>query len=70
MIEYTNECCDCSTPTYPCLGKLCPKYSVKTVFCDMCGEEIDSYYEYKNKEFCDKCILQILQEDHIIEERW
>ena len=57
MIKYENECCGCATSNYPCLGRECPNRNVPRLYCDKCGEEVDSLREYEGEQWCDDCIL-------------
>lgn len=56
MIRYENECCDCATGAYPCMGNQCPNLHVPHYYCDECGEE-DTLYEYDGRELCADCLL-------------
>jgi hypothetical protein len=60
MIKYENECCDCATPAYPCIGELCPNRRVPHYYCDECRSECDGeyehLYEYYGEELCLDCI--------------
>lgn len=66
MIKYCNECCDCAVPPYPCIGDACPLLRVKHVFCDICGADLEEYYEYESNELCEECLLAELQNNKII----
>ena len=57
MKQVFNECCDCATPGFPCLGSSCPNRNVERFFCDKCGAE-GRLYEYDGKELCDECLLE------------
>ena len=67
MITYFNECCECATPAYPCLGSSCPNRRVKHVFCDICKEDVDEWYNYGGEEICPSCIIDKLEKDGVIE---
>jgi len=41
MIQYEDECVGCP-PEMGCLGSMCPNRNVPRIYCDICGEEIDS----------------------------
>lgn len=59
MIKYENECCDCATGAYPCLGNSCPNINVPHYYCDECGvecNEIEHLYCYDGEELCLDCI--------------
>ena len=38
MTKYENECCDCATESYPCMGSACPNRNVKHLYCDKCKD--------------------------------
>lgn len=58
MTKYENECCNCSTESYPCIGNDCKMRAVPHYFCDKCEEEIDDIlYELDGREFCRECVL-------------
>ena len=59
MKVYLDECCDCSTPNYPCLGESCPKRRVLHTFCDICDEDIDGdVYEVEGEHLCEYCLKE------------
>ena len=60
MIRYENQCCDCATPGYPCIGSACPKRNVKIYICDDCGDEVEDLYYYDGEELCIDCIQKRL----------
>ena len=60
MIKYENECCDCSTPLYPCVGNSCSKLHVPHYYCDECESE-EQLYEFEGKELCLSCIEKRLE---------
>lgn len=55
-----NECCNCATENYPCLGKNCPRREVTRFYCDECREE-GVLYHYDGDELCISCILDRLE---------
>ena len=57
MRIFVNECCDCATPGYPCMGSACPRRSVEHFLCDKCKTEA-KLYEYDGKELCEECLLE------------
>lgn len=57
MIKYINECWDCKTEGYPCLGKHCPNKDIKVLICDNCKNEVDFLYKYENIQLCEECLL-------------
>lgn len=64
MIKYENECVGCPTEM-GCLGSSCPHRNVLHIYCDNCGNELntdiedDEYdvYMYNNKHLCLDCLL-------------
>ena len=64
MIEIRNECCNCATSTYPCMGNSCPLRNTKVYICDDCKDEVDelfdSLYEFDGQELCIDCIRKRL----------
>lgn len=57
MIKYENECCDCATEGYPCLGSDCPNRHVLHCYCDKCGFET-RLYEFDDRQLCEDCLLE------------
>lgn len=59
MIKFEDECCGCSTESYPCLGNSCPLKYVSHFYCDCCKDEVDSeeLYEYEGQDLCKECLL-------------
>lgn len=55
MTVYENECCDCATGAFPCLGDSCPNRRVPHYLCDGCGVE-DTLYRYNGEVLCMDCI--------------
>ena len=63
MVRYENQCCDCATPNYPCIGSACPLRKVPVHYCDnpKCGEELDEIYEVDGEEFCEECLKDMFR---------
>ena len=59
MITYENECCDCATPAYPCLGDICSNRKVKHCICDECGDDVDELWD----GLCRDCFLEASKKD-------
>ena len=59
MKRIENDCCDCATESYPCLGNSCSKRNVEHYYCDECGDET-KLYEFEDKELCIDCIEKLL----------
>lgn len=59
-----NQCCDCATPGYPCLGDLCKRINVKVYFCDKCNaaENPEDLFIYETKDadydYCEDCFVE------------
>ena len=58
MVTFTNECCDCAVPGYPCIGDSCSLRHVPHFYCDDCGGEVDEgeLYDFAGEELCLDCI--------------
>jgi hypothetical protein len=53
-----NECCDCATESYPCIGNSCPMRHVTYYRCDRCGCDgltEDEIHEVDGEDLCDSC---------------
>lgn len=51
MIRYEDECVGCP-PELGCLGESCPYKRVPHMYCDRCGEEVDTLYKDQYGEYC------------------
>lgn len=58
MVKYENQCCDCATGNYPCLGSLCSRRNVEVHYCDNCGEELNEIYDVDGEELCEECLKE------------
>ena len=63
MTFYENQCCDCASPGYPCLGDRCGLRHVKVYICDHCKQEVGygDLFKYDDLELCIECIQQRLE---------
>lgn len=63
MITYENDCCDCSSPGYPCIGNSCDLRHNPHYYCDRCGDELCSgeLYWYEGDQLCIECIKEYLE---------
>ena len=59
MLRYEDECCDCATPAYPCIGERCPRRRVPHYHCDKCDSE-QTLYHYEGHEWCADCLIENL----------
>lgn len=53
-----NECCDCATDTYPCIGDECPQLHKTYYRCDECGtDELTEgeIHHVDDMDFCERC---------------
>lgn len=66
MKVYENECCDCATYGYPCIGNACSQLKVLHIICDDCGDEMDDMYEYNGSHYCTDCLVANLLKGKII----
>lgn len=63
MIEYVNECCNCASPGYPCIGEACPNKNVPRYRCDVCGIGGDIYkVENEDMDLCEQHLEKHLRE--------
>lgn len=60
MKKTTNECCNCATENYPCLGESCPRRKVTRFYCDKCRVE-GVLYHFEGEELCLSCIIKSLE---------
>lgn len=60
MIKVENECCDCATASYPCLGDACHLRHVEHFYCDDCGDET-TLYDFDGEQLCIYCIEKRLE---------
>ena len=60
MIIFEDECCNCATESYPCMGDSCPNKRVPHYICDKCDEE-DTLYEFEGRQLCSNCLLNELE---------
>lgn len=63
MIVERNDCCDCATENYPCLGDSCDMRHHKVHVCDNCDSTNEQLYHYEGQELCMNCIVEILESD-------
>ena len=60
--EFRNDCCGCSTESYPCIGDACQYRHVPYLICDECGSDYeDKLYILDGEELCDTCV-----ESHLV----
>lgn len=59
---YTDECCDCASPLYPCTN--CGLRQMPHHQCDECDstDEDTKIYKFDGRELCIKCIENELDE--------
>lgn len=57
MVKTENNCLMCGLP---CLGSGCPYRNVKHCYCDKCGDDVETLYEYNGKQLCKYCVLDEL----------
>ena len=61
MIKIENECCNCATAAYPCLGESCEKRHSKHLFCNRCGEEVDKLFIVDGEQVCLECLPEMFE---------
>ena len=56
-----NECCDCASGGYHCIGAACALRKVAHFYCDRCREEVnqEELYDYLGRELCAECLLDV-----------
>ena len=59
MTQFKHECCDCATGAYPCQGSSCTQGTMH-YYCDACGEETETLYQFEGEELCADCVLESL----------
>lgn len=58
MVKIQDDCVDCATGTYPCLGKTCPYVNVTHYYCDSCGDDVDVLWNTDDGELCLNCLSE------------
>ena len=62
MRRIENQCFDCATDSYPCLGENCPNRNVLVYYCDQCDCEIEGdVYEVEGNELCEDCLKDMFK---------
>ena len=62
MLNIENHCCDCATPSFPCLGDICPLREVEVHYCDKCGMELEEdIYDVDGDELCEDCLKEMFK---------
>lgn len=57
MLVERNECCDCATGAYPCLGESCGRRHTPHLVCDRCGyDDVDLLYMLGSEQLCRSCV--------------
>lgn len=60
MKRIENRCIECSSPSYPCLGKHCPYRNAIVYYCDECGVEItDKVHGADGEHYCTECFEKL-----------
>ena len=60
-----NECCDCATDTYSCIGDECPQLHKTYYRCDECGtDELteDEIHHVDDMDLCGTCYCEYEEE--------
>lgn len=57
-----NDCCNCSSEGYRCMGDYCLLKNSYHYYCDCCKEEQlqEELYKYEDKELCINCLLELI----------
>jgi hypothetical protein len=63
LVAYENQCCDCATESYPCIGNNCSMRHVRVLICDECKDEVDRLYvnPITNEQVCLDCLLKDIE---------
>lgn len=56
-VKWMNECVGCEN-SLGCMGSFCPNRRVLHIYCDKCGKEVDTLYNYNDEQWCSDCILK------------
>ena len=57
MLVERNECCDCASAAYPCIGESCSRRHVPHLACDRCGYDgADLLYVVGSEQLCRTCV--------------
>lgn len=62
---YSDDCCQCAVPAYPCMGSACPNRNVPHLYCDNCKEEVEDLYKTEDGELCAECVLKMFKKVRI-----
>jgi len=62
VITYSDDCCDCAAPGYPC-NDSCRLKNNPHFFCDICGDEVESdeLFWYEGQQLCKYCVINELE---------
>lgn len=55
MLRFENDCVGCPEE-WGCIGDTCRYRHVPTLYCDKCGEESETLYEFDGKDICIDCL--------------
>lgn len=58
---YSDDCCQCAVPSYPCMGSACSNRNVPHYYCDgECGEEFSpsELYDFDGDMLCVDCLVK------------
>ena len=63
MVKIENQCCNCSTPAYPCRGDGCLLRKVEVTYCDHCDEEIPpgEIFNVDGEDLCEECLKEMFR---------
>ena len=60
-IIFSNECCNCASPGFPCIGERCELLHYPHYICDECDDDVDVLYWYEGRQLCRHCVLKELE---------
>lgn len=63
MIYHQNDCCECASPGFPCIGSRCELVNRAHYICDGCDEEVypGELYWYDGLQLCSNCVIKELE---------
>ena len=56
MVKYENECVGCGLPCIDCGRK-----NIKHLYCDKCGDDVETLYNFLGEELCEDCLLKTFE---------
>lgn len=60
-VKLIDECCNCASPGFPCIGDRCELRHVPHYICDKCEDDVEVLYWYEGEQLCRDCIFDSLE---------